>query len=567
MKKIILYLFLINAPQIFSQALVQDQLFGTNAESFSIPTGTTSETNILFQYPDKKIVACGYTYDIGCNCFYNIMFRVDACGQIDSSFGVNGLVRHTFDQRNAGYGYTLMPNGKIVVVGMQSDGNSGSQQFPFIARYFYNGQPDTTFGDHGTRKISNIGPADLTSVYQLDTGKLLCTNGPLMMRFDSLGALDPTFGNNGILIQSVPSPFNFYYQSNSVMRSDGKIISVSSVYTGVDNDKYVTQMCYDAEGLIDSSFGVNGFSIDNNFVLGSTPPRLILQSDDKVIAIRQNITETAIILARYNANGSLDTSFGTNGYLSLPSNRLVYVSKFNDDSFLVGVSQGGVPIQYFRVSANGIVDPSFSLNGSVYFQTMGNNGPSPQAGLAFGNNEIVMAGCNSGGNGSTAIAFTKFALTSGVASITQTDNTLNANLPEDQFTFQWYRDGVLVAGDTTASITVFQNGEYQVVASNLAGCSSSDTITVLSTGSQTLRQASDVKIYPNPSTGNLQLKFNSEIKSGTISVIDISGKLILEKQFNHSSTLNVDLTSLSKGIYFLKINSVDGIQIHKIIIQ
>jgi hypothetical protein len=246
---------------------------------------------------------------------------------------------------------------------------------------------------------------------------------------------------------------------------------------------------------------------------------------------------------------------------------LVYVSKFNDDSFLVGVSQGGVPIQYFRVSANGIVDPSFSLNGSVYFQTMGNNGPSPQAGLAFGNNEIVMAGCNSGGNGSTAIAFTKFALTSGIATITQIDNTLNANLPEDQFTFQWYRDGVLVAGDTTASITVFQNGEYQVVASNLAGCSSSDTITVLSTGSQTLRQASDVKIYPNPSTGNLQLKFNSEIKSGTISVIDISGKLILEKQFNHSSTLNVDLTSLSKGIYFLKINSVDGIQIHKIIIQ
>nr|HPH83772.1 T9SS type A sorting domain-containing protein [Flavobacteriales bacterium] len=206
-------------------------------------------------------------------------------------------------------------------------------------------------------------------------------------------------------------------------------------------------------------------------------------------------------------------------------------------------------------------------NGSVYFQTMGNNGPSPQAGLAFGNNEIVMAGCNSGGNGSTAIAFTKFALTSGIATITQIDNTLNANLPEDQFTFQWYRDGVLVAGDTTAAITVFQNGEYRVVASNLAGCSSTDTITVLSTGGQTLRQASDVKIYPNPSTGYFQLKFNSEIKSGIISVIDISGKLILEKQFNHSSTLNVDLTSLSKGIYFLKINTDNGIQIHKIIIQ
>ena len=566
-KKILAFLFLIVSTIAFSQSLVQDQLFGTNAETFSIPTGTTSETNVLFQYPDKKIVACGYTYDISCNCFYNIMFRVDACGKTDSSFGINGLVRHTFEQRNAGNGYTLLPNGKMIVVGVQSDGNSGSQQFPFIARYKYDGKPDSTFGINGTTKVSSIGPADLTSVYQLDTGKILCTNGPLMMQFDSLGVLDQTFGNNGILIQSVPPPFNFYYQSNSVRRSDGKIISVSSVYTGVDNDKYVTQICYDTEGLIDSSFGVNGFSIDYNFVLGSAPPRLILQSDDKLIAIRQNIFETAIIMARYNSNGSLDTTFGTNGYLSVQSSRLVYVSKFDDDSFLIGVSQGGVPIQYFRISANGIIDPSFTLNGSAFFQTMGNNGPSPQAGLAYGNNEIVMAGCNSGANGSSAVAFTKFTLTSGIASITQNDNTLNANLPEDQFTFQWYRDGLLVVGDTTSTITVFQNGEYLVEASNLAGCTSSDTFTVLMNGINDSIKPTDIKIYPNPSSGNIQLELNSEIKSGTISVIHISGKLILEKQFNNTSLLSFDLTRFSKGMYILQLISEEGKSNHKIIIQ
>ena len=566
MKKLITLILISISTGSFSQALITDTYFGDNGETFSLPTGTTSETNVMFQYPDKKTVACGQTYDISCNCFYNLMFRVDACGQIDSSFGLDGLVRHTFDQRNAGYGYTLLPSGKIIAVGMQSDGNAGSQQFPFIARYKYDGQPDSTFAINGTYKINYLGPAEFTSVFQLDTGKLLCTNGRLMMRFDSLGAEDPTFGNNGVLMHPVPSPLSFYYQASSVMRSDGKIVSFSNAYTGVDNDKYVAQMCYNIDGLIDSTFGTNGFTIDYNFVVGTAPPRLVLQSDDKIVAIRQNINETAIILARYNTNGSLDTTFGSDGYLNIQSSRLVYVSSFSDDSFLIGVSQSGVPIQYIRITANGIIDPSFTLNGSVYFQTMGNNGPSPQTGLSFGNNEIVMAGCTSGANGSTAIAFAKFTTSTGIANITQTGNLLDANVESSNYTFQWYLDGNELEGANSSTFLVNANGLYTVVISNLAGCESVDDFQVTGVGINEIEN-NTITVYPNPATNHLTIQFSNTLSPSTISMYDVIGKRVFEKVISNTSSTQIDVSAFAKGTYNLQIVSKEGKSNHKIIVQ
>ena len=202
-----------------SQNLIQDSLFATNS-SVQTSLGTGDESSKLFLQPDGKILFGGYDYDIGCNCFRNTMIRVDACGAIDVTFGVNGKVVHTFSQRNIGDDYALQPDGKIVVTGMQAPGNSGSQQIPFVARYNADGSVDNTFATGGTNAIrfDPVSSGRFFSTMVMGDGRILCVgisssninggvNGIGAMRFLANGSVDPTFSGDGITpLPSVCAP-------------------------------------------------------------------------------------------------------------------------------------------------------------------------------------------------------------------------------------------------------------------------------------------------------------------------------------------------------------------------
>jgi hypothetical protein len=91
-------------------------------------------------------------------------------------------------------------------------------------------------------------------------------------------------------------------------------------------------------------------------------------------------------------------------------------------------------------------------------------------------------------------------------------------------------------------------------------------IKILRKGSQTavvtnsISNANDVQIYPNPTKSIINLKSTHEIKS--LEVCDLSGKLIM-KTINPKNS--VDLSSIQKGMYFLKISLDKGVIVNKII--
>ena len=67
--------FICNAQNFFT-----DGLFGNNGYSYSTQLGAIEgRSENLFKQPDGKFLLCGYIYDIGCNCYYNVMFRTDEC--------------------------------------------------------------------------------------------------------------------------------------------------------------------------------------------------------------------------------------------------------------------------------------------------------------------------------------------------------------------------------------------------------------------------------------------------------------------------------------------------------
>jgi uncharacterized delta-60 repeat protein len=101
---------------------------------------------------DGKIVVAGFTDVSGFNDF--ALVRYKANGQLDRTFGTQGKVRTDFGGADSISALALQSDGKLLAAGASSASHAS---FDFaLARYKSNGALDTTFGDHGTARLSRI---------------------------------------------------------------------------------------------------------------------------------------------------------------------------------------------------------------------------------------------------------------------------------------------------------------------------------------------------------------------------------------------------------------------------
>jgi uncharacterized delta-60 repeat protein len=184
----------------------------------------------------------------------------------------------------------------------------------------------------------------------------------------SFGSLDATFGQGGLLTTSIGA--GSAEVRALVLQSDGKLVAGGYSYDSHGNEDF-TLARYTSSGTLDSSFGTGG-------IVQTTPPRgvnstqifgLALQSDGKIVAVGQalvsskktTVTETEV--TRYNANGTLDTTFGTTGivFAQLSSDS---VGVQSDGKIVVVGSQQG-QAELIRYNSNGSLDTTFGSGGSV----------------------------------------------------------------------------------------------------------------------------------------------------------------------------------------------------------
>ena len=133
------------------------------------------------------------------------------------------------------------------------------------------------------------------------------------------GRLDETFGNKGI-VTTAAGEFRSNSEALSVkIQNDGKIAAGGFYYNGNDYDFAVAR--YNPDGSLDNSFGTNGIAITPISSGDDEINSIIIQTDpangniEKIIAagFTQNINDTGFVLVRYNPNGSLDSTFGGDG--------------------------------------------------------------------------------------------------------------------------------------------------------------------------------------------------------------------------------------------------------------
>ena len=148
-------------------------------------------------------------------------------------------------------------------------------------------------------------------------------------------------------------------------------------------------------------------------------------------------------------------------------------------------------------------------------------------------------------------------------SITQNANTLSAVDPA--IAYQWYLNGIPIAGATSQSYIVTALGDYQVEVFGANGCtdiSSNYTITIISpTGFEESAEAIHLQVYPNPVADAVNISFELDKTSNvTITISNALGKDVIvfdENKVRGVFEQMIDLSNYSDGIYLLQIEMDD----------
>lgn len=284
-----------------------DRTFGDSGRVLtSFGTDTARAWDVAVE-PEDKIVVVGEA-----GAFSNTDFglvRYQANGSLDPTFGLDGKVTTEIggdlDQANA---VALQPDGRIVVAGESMQG--GYFQVA-VARYEADGSLDPSFGSGGvvTADLSPGHDRPRDVAVQPD-GKILLVGSAsdfiALVRYDPDGSLDTTFGDGGVVLAN-PGP-GWEAGSGLALQPDGKIL-----VTGYDSRPARLVARFEADGSLDPTFGDGGVVlIAFPFLFGTD---VVVQPDGKIITAgsAQPGSDAGFGISRHNPDGSLDASFSRDG--------------------------------------------------------------------------------------------------------------------------------------------------------------------------------------------------------------------------------------------------------------
>lgn len=368
-----------------------DPKFGTRGKLLDdFGSSMLSVASTLVIQPDGKLVAGGYA-GVGGNRVDLALGRYTSAGKRDSRFGTGGRVL-------ADLGYVrsiaLQPNGKVIAAGRFGTA-VGVGRFA-LARFTTSGRLDRTFGRAGLTVIRLGSDSEALSVAVQRDGKIVAAGLAYLgdrkeialVRFTARGGLDASFGKRGRVLTDLAS----WSEARAVaILRDGKIL------VGGTGGHDFGLIRYSADGRRDPSFG-NGGKVLTTFGVTQgirCPDCEARDSDDQVLSLAVQPDEKIVLagstdlggrfgekfcclanfaLARYNADGTLDTTFGTEGKVVTPfPNGSTYAQDVavQTDGRIVAAGGGAGYFALIRYMPDGRLDASFGRGGKVqmHFRT------------------------------------------------------------------------------------------------------------------------------------------------------------------------------------------------------
>jgi uncharacterized delta-60 repeat protein len=296
-----------------------DTTFGTGGRLTTDFARSDDHVAALLIQLDGKLVAAGRASSALSADFDFGLARYNPDGSLDVSFGVGGKLTTDFagdlDQAAA---LVLQPDGKLVAAGVSG---VGARQVFALARYLPDGNLDTSFGVGGKLTTDFArGDSRATALVLQPDGKLVAAGTAqgvtghdfALVRYNTDGSLDTSFGNGGRVLTDFTGGTDEV--TALVLQPDGKLVAGGSTSANATGDFALAR--YNPNGSLDTSFGDGGKRTTNFVDKGEGISALILQPNGKIVAAGQALPKdsfTDFALARYESDGGLDATFGTGG--------------------------------------------------------------------------------------------------------------------------------------------------------------------------------------------------------------------------------------------------------------
>ena len=339
---------------------LQDTTFGTNGTTTTnIDTNGLDDANAVAVQSDGKLIVAGTLVVAGTsdnvtgtsgNDFAVVRYNSD--GSLDTTFDTDGITTtnigvtlggnyHDFDTHDIGMAATLQSDGKIIVAG------TGSNYFAAV-RYNSDGSLDTTFGTDGIATTDiRVGLEELGVDLQSD-GKIIVAGTSdlggdtdfVVVRLNSDGSLDTTFDTDGIATTDIGTDSDDSGRAVAV-QSDGKLVVAGT------SDRDFAVVRYNSDGSLDATFDTDGitttdvagetFNFDNFELVGA----VAIQSDGKIVVA--GLAGFSFAVVRYNSDGSLDTTFDTDGITTTDVGSLSFLGEVPTSSEVIATEASCSP--------------------------------------------------------------------------------------------------------------------------------------------------------------------------------------------------------------------------------
>jgi uncharacterized delta-60 repeat protein len=303
------------------------------------------------------------------------VMRLESDGSLDSGFGAAGVASlSVVGQILATAAVIAQSDGKVIAVGTIEDDFA-------VARFLSDGRVDTSFGAGGLARARVTDAALASAVTQQGDGKLVIGGGTTtvtaLVRFDTAGLLDASFGAGGTAFFSASGSGRV---TALTQQPDGKLIAAATTLPSA-----IAVLRFARDGVLDPSFGGGGLALVAAPARYGLATAVAVQGDGKIVVGGYGCSDEQCrfpehaVVARLDADGSLDGGFGSGGRVSIEtafSNLIVNGSLAIEPngSMLVGGERWSgdpwwsgwyPPFDGFlaRITPSGALDPGFGHAG------------------------------------------------------------------------------------------------------------------------------------------------------------------------------------------------------------
>ena len=333
---------------------------GTSSNGFEVVFGGSGYQYISSIQPtsDGAYVVVGETDTNGTDVY---VAKLNSSGSLNTSFGSGGTIAIGDSAYQTAYSVQSTSDGGYVVAG-ETDINGGDV---YVAKITSSGSLDTGFGAGGIITIGGSGSQQGISIETTSDGGYIVVgtttsnNGDMyIVKLNANGSMDTGFGTGGIVtIGDAGSQSAYSVQ----VTADGGYIVAGTTSTNA-GDIYIVKL--NADGSLNTSFGTGGEVVVGDSDGQSVSSIQIATSGGYIIAGTTSTNAGDMYIVKLNANGSMDAGFGTGGIVTIGdagSQAAQSVQNTTGSGYIVGgfTDANGGDMYIVKLNTNGSLDTSF----------------------------------------------------------------------------------------------------------------------------------------------------------------------------------------------------------------